>query len=115
MWHDGRQHSPWLQWNLPVDVTSNDPRQSSDTQGKVIPPRDDAGETKEPSHVGRWRQQKEPDEPQTAVEEETVKESKRQEKDKLTAVPRAGAMQEVVPLPQKQSGTYSVQGIEARE
>ena len=71
MWHDGKQHSPWLQGNLPVDVTSNDPQQSSDERSEVIPSLDETedwreaglldvreGETEEPSHVGRWRQQK---------------------------------------------------------
>ena len=113
MWHGGEQHSPWPQWSPPGDITSNDPRQSGDERSEVIPcwneiealweaglldPRE--AETKEPSHVGRWRQ---------------PKEYKPLEKDRLTRVQRAGALPEVVPLPQKQSGTYSVQGIEARE
>ena len=114
MWHDGRQHSPWLPWNLPVDVTGKEPRQSGDERSEVIPSWDETeawweagllnpseGETEEPSRVGRWRQQKGPDEPQSAVEEEKVKEYKPQENDRLTAVPRAGALQF---LHQKQSG-----------
>ena len=117
MWHDERQHSPWLPWNLPVDVTSNDPRQSSDERSEIIPSWDEieawweaglfdfrGGETEEPSLHGRWRQQKGPDEPQAAVEEEKVKDYKPQENDRLTAVPRAGALQEGVPSHQKQSG-----------
>ena len=117
-WHDGKQHSPWLQWNLPVDVTGNDPRQSGDERDEIkacweaglLDPSE--GETEEPPRVGRWRPQKEPDEPQTADEEEKVKEYKPQEKDRLAAVPRAGALQEVVPSHQEQSGA---QGMEARE
>ena len=67
MWHEVRQHSPWLPWNLPLDVTSNDPRQSGDERGEVIPSWDEKeawweaglldpreGETEEPSPVGRW-------------------------------------------------------------
>ena len=37
MWHDGGQHSPSLQSISPVDITSNDPRQSGDERGEVIP------------------------------------------------------------------------------
>ena len=98
-WHDGRQHSPWPQWNFTVDVTGNDPRQSCDERGEVIPSWDEIkawweaglldpreGETEEPSRVGRWRPQKEPHEPQTAVEKEKVKEYKPQEKDRFAAV-----------------------------
>ena len=47
-----------------------------------------------------------PDEPQAAVEEEKVKECQPQGKDRLTAVPRADALQEVVPSHPK-SGTNS--------
>ena len=103
-----------------LDVTSNDPRQSGDERGEVVPSRYEIeawweaglldpseGETQEPSRVGRWRQQKGPDEPQAAVEEEKVKECQPQGKDRLTAVRRADALQEVVPSHQKQSGTNS--------
>ena len=37
-WHDWEHHSPWSnQWNSPVDLTSNDPRQHGDGRGEVIP------------------------------------------------------------------------------
>ena len=55
------------------------------------------GETEEPTRVGRWRPLKEPYEPQTAVKEEKVKEYNPQEKDRVAAVSRAAALQEVVP------------------
>ena len=59
------------------------------------------GETEEPSHVGRWRQQKGPDEPQAAVEreveEERIGEYKPQKDAMPTAIPQAGALQGVVP------------------
>ena len=93
MWHDARQHSLWLPWNLPVDVTGNNPRQSGDERGEVIPLWDEIeaswkaslldpreGESEEPSRAGRWRQQKGPDEPQSAVEDEKVKEYRPQKK-----------------------------------
>ena len=36
-WHWER-HSPWSnQWNSPIDITSNDPRQFGDGRGVVIP------------------------------------------------------------------------------
>ena len=32
------RHSPWSnQWNPPVDITNNDPRQCGDGRGEVIP------------------------------------------------------------------------------
>ena len=84
MWYDGTQYSPRLQRNLPVDVTSNDPRQSGDERDEFEPWREaglldpSEGEPEEPSRVGRWRQPKGPDEPQAAVEEVKVTENKPQ-------------------------------------
>ena len=57
---------------------------------------------------------REPGEPQAAVEkefeEERINEYKPQRDDMLTAIPRAGALQAVVPLHQRQSGACSAQG-----
>ena len=51
------------------------------------------GEVGEPSHVGRWRQQKGPDEPPAAVEEERIDKYKPQRDAMPTAIPRAGPLQ----------------------
>ena len=100
--------------NFPVDVTSNDPRQSSDERGEVIPSRDEIKAWLGGRLVGpqrrrdrrtvsrrRWRQPKGPDEPQAALEEVKVKEYKPQGKERFTAVPRASPLQEVVPSREK--------------
>ena len=113
MWHDGKQHSPWLQGNLPVDVTSNDPQQSSDERSEVIPSLDETEDWREAGLLdpakakpknrltsGAGDSRREPDEVQSAVEEK-VKEYKPQENDRVTSVPRAGALQEVVSSHQK--------------
>ena len=71
------------------------------------------GETEEPTHVGRWRQQKGPGEPQAAVEKERINEYQLQRDAMPTAMPRAGALQGVVPLHRRQPGAYSAQGVEA--
>ena len=112
---DGRgttveRHSPWsnqgwLHWNVPVDTTSSDPRQCAGERGEVIPSLDEVaawleaslfdpseGETEVPTHVGRWRQQKGPDEPQAAVEKERINEYQLQRDAIPTATPRAGAL-----------------------
>ena len=86
-WHDwGRPSSwsnqGWRQWEF-VDTTSSEPRQYGGERAEVIPLLDEVvawweaglldpreGEAEEPSHVGRWRRQKGPDEPQAAVEKE---------------------------------------------
>ena len=41
-WHQWERHSPWSnqdlpQWDSPVDITSNDPRQYGDGRSEVIP------------------------------------------------------------------------------
>ena len=91
-WHDWRRYPPWsnqgwLQSNSPVETTSNDPRQYGGERDEAIPSLDEVvawleagmldtreGETEELFHVGRWRQQKGPDEPQAAVEKEVEEE-----------------------------------------
>ena len=136
-WHGWKRHPPWsnqgwLPWNSPVDTTSKDPRQYGGERSEVIPSLDEVvawleaglldpseGETEEPSHVGRWRQQKGPHEPQAAfekeAEEERIGEYKPQKDAMPTAIPRAGALQGVVPLHQRQPGAYSAQGVVALE
>ena len=73
------------------------------------------GETEELFHVGRWRRQKGPDEPQAAGEEEIINEDKPQKDDMPTAISRAGAWQGVVPLLQRQPGAYCAQVVKALE
>ena len=79
----------------------------------MLDPRE--GETEEPFHVGHWRQQRGPGEPQAAVEEERMNEDKPQRDAVPTAIPGAGAWQGVVPLPQRQPGACSAQVVEALE
>ena len=109
--------------DVPVDTTSSDLRQYGGERSEVIPSLDEVaawleaslldpseGETEVPTHVGRWRQQKGPDEPQAAVEKERIDEYQLQRDAIPTATPRAGALQGVVPLHQRQSRACSVQG-----
>ena len=104
MWHGLGRHSPWskpdwLQRNSPIDTTSSDPRQYGAERIEVIPSLNEVvawweagsldpseGETEEPLHVGRWRQQKGPDEPQAAVEEERIDKCKPQRDAMLTVI-----------------------------
>ena len=79
----------------------------------LLDPRE--GETEELFHVGRWRRQKGPDEPQAEGEEEMINEDKPQKDDMPTAISRVGAWQRVVPLLQRQPGAYSAQVVEALE
>ena len=69
-------------------------------------------ETEEPSHVGRWRRQKGPDEFQAAVEEERINEYSPQRDAMLTAIPRACTLQGVVPLRQRRPGAFSAKRVE---
>ena len=64
---------------------------------------------------GAGDSRRDPDEPQAAVEEERINEHRPQRDAMLTAVPRAGAWQGVVLLPQRQPGAYSAQAVEAVE
>ena len=76
------------------------------------------GETEEPSHVGRWRQQKGPDEPQAVekkVEEVRINKHEPWRDAMRTAISQACALQGVVPLHQRQPGAHSAQGVEALE
>ena len=83
----------------------------------LLDPRE--GETEEPSHVGRWRRQKAPEEPQAAVEKEVEDDKidgyKLQRDATLTAIPQSGTSQRAVPLHQRQLGMHSAQGMEAFE
>ena len=119
-WHDWGRHSSWsnqcwIQWNSPVGTTSSDPRRCGGERSEVIPSLDEVmacleaglldateGETEEPSHVGRWRQQNGPDEPQAAVEkeveEERIDQHKPQRDAMLTVILRAGTLKGEVPL-----------------
>ena len=89
-----------------IETTSSDPRQYGGERDEVIPSLDEVvawleaglldpceGETEEPFHVGRCRQQKGPDEPQAAVEEEGIDEYKPQRDAMPTAISRACAWQ----------------------
>ena len=105
----------------PVDTTSSDPRQYGGERSEsysligrsrgLLDPSE--GETEEPSHLGRWRRQKGTDEFQAAVEEERIDKYSPRRDAMLTAIPRAGTLQEVVPLRQRRAGAFSAQRVEA--
>ena len=135
-WHDWGRHSPWsnpgwLRENSP-DTTFSDPRQYGDERSEVTPSWDEvvawweAGlldpakakpKNRLMSGAGDCRMD------QMCLRQQLRRRLRRRESrstshremPRLTAIPRAGALQGVIPLHQQQSGAYTAQGVEALE
>ena len=126
MWHDARQHSLWLPWNLPVAVTGNNPRQSPVTNGAKLShcgmksrlrgrpacwtPAKARAKNRLASGAGDSRRDQMSHSQQLRMRR--LRSTGHRKKDRLTAVPRAGVLQQEVPSHRKQSGAYGEAGEE---
>ena len=111
----------------PVDTTSKDPRQYGGERAEVVPSLDEvvclvggrAGWTpakakpKKRGMSGAGDSRRDQMSLRQQLRRRESASTSHREMPMLTAIPRAGALQEVVPLHQRQPGAYSAQGVEA--